>query len=122
LINVLRVFEEDIAERGEELRNARGFIIVSDYQDDLKRVDLVIIWDGVEIENGSVKKDENGNAIPLLIRDAEGNPRRYKLDAEGRFELDEAGQPIPDPNGQTVQETRIFARHIYLHEQSAYFD
>lgn len=122
LVNVLRVFEEDIAERSDELLNARGFVIVSDYQADLKRVDLVIIWDGVEIENGEVRKDENGNPIPLLIRGEDGEPLRFKVDAEGRYELDEAGLPIPDPEGKTVQETRIFTRHIYLHENAAYFD
>jgi len=122
MVNVLREFEEHIHDRSTELRNARGFIIVNDYQTELKRVDLVIIWDGVEIEDGLVKMDATGNSIPLLIRDADGNPLRYKVDAEGHYELDEAGQAILDPNGQTVQETRIFARHIYIHADSAYFD
>jgi hypothetical protein len=115
LYSVLKTFAHELEERHGELPGARGMIVVSDYQPGLRRVDMAIIWDGVEIENGRAKLDETGNPIPLLVRDAEGNVRMMQ-DADGNVLLDEAGNPIP------VQERRIYTRHIYLHVDSAYFD
>lgn len=95
LMRVLKVFEEDLYERALELPGAWGGIIITKAQEGLVRVDLVIVWDGVVIESGRVQVDENGQPLPLMIT---------------------------DENGNQVRERRIYTRHLYLHEDAAYFD
>ncbi len=67
----LKKYNEMIHERSGELLNGWGFIIVSDWQQNLKRVDVVVSWDEVVLENGRPVLDANGNSIPVL--DANGN-------------------------------------------------
>lgn len=102
LVKVLREFDEAMLDHPAELLNGRGIMVVSDYQTNLKRVDLVIIWDGVVIENGQAKLDDQGKPIPLYLKDRNGNE-------------------ILNADGSPIQETRIFSRHFYLHANSAYF-
>jgi len=103
MIRVLRQFEEDLKLHPEELLNARGVMIVSDYQANLKRVDLVVIWDGVKIENGYVALDANGKPVPLYLKDKNGND-------------------LLNADGTQIQQTRIYTLNFYLHANSAYFD
>lgn len=74
LQNALEEFAHKIQAENQELVNGWGVIIVTQNQADLKRLDLVISWDEVRIENGEVVLDENGS--PMLNLDANGNPVR----------------------------------------------
>lgn len=103
LLEVLEELHHEIEAKSEELDGAWGALIVSDNQDGLRRVDLVISWDGVEIENGEVLKDENGEPVGLPV-------------------LDDAGNPILNEAGEPVRVRRLAVSHLYLHEDSAYFD
>lgn len=74
-----------------ELRNPHGIVIVTDNQAGLKRLDVLIQWEEVELDaTGGVVLDTDGNPIPVL---------------------DEEGKPI----------YRWHAAHIFIHENSAYF-
>lgn len=72
LEDALRNFYDDLKTNNAELHNAWGGVIITDQQDGLKRADVVIVWDSVQIENGKPVFDANGN--PILITDANGNP------------------------------------------------
>ena len=48
LYDVLEFFNEEIEHHESELPNATGLIIVTQNQDDLKRVDALIVWPGDE--------------------------------------------------------------------------
>jgi len=81
LYEVVDEFAHELEVFEAELHNAVGFVIITDAQDDLKRIDVVIRWEDVELENGKVVYDENG---------------------EPTLRLDEAGNPIPRINGQHI--------------------
>ncbi len=91
LREVLVKFEELLEENNLELYNAWGAIIITQNQENLKRIDVVIEWDEVELEGGDAVLDSAGN--PIVI-------------------TDENGQPI----------RRISTKHIFINENSAYFD
>lgn len=95
LMHVLETLEEDIHARSMELPGAWGGIIITPYQENLVRVDLMIVWDGVVIDEGRVQLDENGDPVPLMV---------------------------VNENGEEVRERRIYTRHLYLHADAAYFD
>ncbi len=57
----------------EELYNGWGAVIISDNQDDLVRVDVLVIWQEVLMDGGRVVLDENGNVQPLFNED--GSPK-----------------------------------------------
>jgi hypothetical protein len=102
LMRILREFHAKLLANQDELPNAWGAIIINDIQANLKRIDVVISWDAVQIEMGQV------------VRDALGNPiYEYAVDANG--------QTIFDENGNPVIARRFYTRHIYLHADSAYF-
>ncbi|MBI5668806.1 MAG: cytochrome bc complex cytochrome b subunit [Chloroflexi bacterium] len=71
LRRVLKDFEAMIEKHKNELVNAWGGVIITQNQKDLRRVDVIISWDTVQIENGRPVLDENGN--PVLVRDENGN-------------------------------------------------
>jgi ubiquinol-cytochrome c reductase cytochrome b subunit len=68
----LQSFYEELERTNEELHNAWGAVIITDQQAGLRRVDVVIVWDSVQIENGKPVFDANGD--PVLITDENGNP------------------------------------------------
>lgn len=103
LLEVLHWFDEEIEARSSELPGAWGVIIVSQNQDGLKRMDLAISWDGVQIEAGEVLLDENGEPLPRLL-------------------VDERGELLLDENGNPIRERQLATDHIFLHEDSAYFE
>jgi quinol-cytochrome oxidoreductase complex cytochrome b subunit len=76
----------------DELYNGWGAVIITQNQEGLKRIDVVVSWDEVELtDTGAVVLDAEGNPIPVL--DDEGNiVRRWSTD------------------------------HIFVHQNSAYFD
>ncbi|MCS6836361.1 MAG: cytochrome bc complex cytochrome b subunit [Anaerolineae bacterium] len=95
LKKVLEFLHHHIEARHKELPNAWGAIIIAEAQSTLKRVDIVISWDGVHIENGVVQTDANGQPLFLTTIDA---------------------------NGNEVVQRRVDAKHVFLHPDSAYFD
>ncbi|NWG17776.1 MAG: cytochrome bc complex cytochrome b subunit [Chloroflexi bacterium] len=64
-------FAAMVASHDKELVNAWGGVIITQNQADLKRIDVILSWDTVEVENGRPMLDADGN--PVLVRDAEGN-------------------------------------------------
>ena len=57
-----------------ELLNPWGGVVITQHQEGLKRIDVIVSWDEVVIQNGFPVLDENGEPIPVL--DANGNPIR----------------------------------------------
>jgi quinol-cytochrome oxidoreductase complex cytochrome b subunit len=102
LLRILREFNAKLLANQDELPNAWGAIIINDIQSNLKRIDVIISWDAVQIETGQV------------VRDAQGNPIF-------EFAVDANGETILDENGNPVVMRRFYTRHIYLHADSAYF-
>ena len=79
LLHVLSILGEDIAKNSNYLVNGWGAIVITQNQDNLKRADLVISWNEVQVENGKPKLDASGK--PVLALDPNGNPIvRYKTD------------------------------------------
>jgi quinol-cytochrome oxidoreductase complex cytochrome b subunit len=79
LLHVLKIFEEDIAANPNYLVNGWGAIVITQNQNNLKRADLIISWNEVQVENGKPKLDSSGK--PILALDPNGNPIvRYKTD------------------------------------------
>jgi ubiquinol-cytochrome c reductase cytochrome b subunit len=95
LLAALEELAHEIELRSTELPNAWGAIVISETQDNLKRIDIVISWDGVQIEQGVVQLDEDGEPVPSMIENADG---------------------------EMVRERGIYSEHFFLHEDSAYFN
>jgi hypothetical protein len=92
LHKALEFFYHELEHYGEELANAWGAIIITENQDGLKRIDVIISWDEVQLSpTGAVIKGEDGN--PIVV-------------------LDENGVPV----------RRWSADHIFIHKNSAYFE
>jgi ubiquinol-cytochrome c reductase cytochrome b subunit len=88
---VMERFYHLLEEEHHELPNAWGVVVITQNQADLKRIDVVVSWDDVQLtETRAPLLDENGE--PVLALDENGNPiRRWSSD------------------------------HIFIHEDSAYF-
>ncbi len=56
----------------QELHNGFGAVLVTTNQSNLRRLDMVIAWQLVELEGGEPRLDDDGNIIPIL--DENGNP------------------------------------------------
>jgi ubiquinol-cytochrome c reductase cytochrome b subunit len=91
LRHALQEFAELLEKEHVELHNAWGAIIITQNQPNLKRIDLVISWDEVQLQGGNPVLDENGQ--PILILDENGLPKR-----------------------------RINGAHIFINQNSAYFE
>ena len=81
LREVVEEFEHELEVNEDELHNAWGLVVVTQIQDDLKRIDVLIYWQDVLMENGKVVYGEDGEPV---------------------LRLDEAGNPIPRMNGQYI--------------------
>lgn len=72
LISVMERFEQMVREdHGNELNNGWGALIITENQGNLRRVDVVVIWESVEMELGAAILDADGNIIPILTEDGE---------------------------------------------------
>ncbi|MEP7290524.1 MAG: cytochrome bc complex cytochrome b subunit [Chloroflexota bacterium] len=78
----LEFFEQELQVNSFELLNAWGIVVITEPQKDLKRVDVIITWDEVELQNGKPVLDANGQPIPVL--DAEGN-RIRRINSDHMF-------------------------------------
>jgi len=103
LLEVLEELHHEISLNSEELDNAWGAIIISDNQEGLRRVDLVISWDAVQIESGSAVLGEDGEPVPLPV-------------------TLESGEALLNEAGEEVRVHRVSTTHIFIHRDSAYFD
>jgi quinol-cytochrome oxidoreductase complex cytochrome b subunit len=135
LLHVLEEFQNKIEAENQELFNGWGGIVITQNQDDLKRVDLFIVWDQVEIESGQVKLDESGQPIPVMVTHV---AVQQAVDANGEPMVDEAGEPVMEPvigadgeavteilldeNGSPVPVRFISSEHVFINENSGYFD
>jgi quinol-cytochrome oxidoreductase complex cytochrome b subunit len=73
LIHAMEFFDERIHDHfADELVNGWGAVIVTQVQASLKRIDVVIVWNEVVIENSRVVFDTNGD--PVLRLDENGQP------------------------------------------------
>jgi ubiquinol-cytochrome c reductase cytochrome b subunit len=119
LLEVLEELHHELEANHLELDNAWGALIISDNQDGLRRLDIVISWDGVQIVNGRAALDEEGEPLPLYVEDtnaAQIENEAGELVYPSLTITNEAGETVP------VRLRRLAVSHLYLHEDSAYFD
>ncbi|PJF29714.1 MAG: hypothetical protein CUN52_07005 [Phototrophicales bacterium] len=69
LAYVMELFEKQVAKEDKELYNGWGAVLITDNQDNLKRIDIILVWEAIELENGQPVLDENGNVKPILKDD-----------------------------------------------------
>lgn len=123
MMKVMEEFDHHLEEFPVELPNVWGALVITDNQDGLKRLDWVVSWDEVLIEEGAVQTDDDGN--PIFVYETEIVP---ELDADGNPVLDENGEPVveivqvTDEDGNPIPVRRIFSEHLFIHLESAYFD
>jgi len=80
--SVMDHFEEELHHVENELFNAFGLVVVTESQEDLRRLDAIIVWHEVEMEGGVPTLDENGEPQPLYNED--GTPR-YRVYSDHVF-------------------------------------
>ncbi|MDL1899841.1 cytochrome bc complex cytochrome b subunit [Anaerolineae bacterium CFX9] len=74
LSRVLHWYMEELHHLGAELHDAWGAVIITEAQDGLKRLDVIVVWDEVEMNNVFPVIGPDG--LPVLVRDENGNPNR----------------------------------------------
>jgi len=74
LRHVMEEFTHLLEGEQVELLDSWGVVIITPNQSDLKRIDIVINWQEVEIEGGQPVLDDNGDPIPVFNED--GSPVR----------------------------------------------
>lgn len=72
LREVMHEFAEMLEEDKNELHDAWGAVIITDAQNNLRRIDVLIFWDDVQMDNGRPVLDADGN--PVLLVDEDGVP------------------------------------------------
>src|SRR5690606_11305314 len=72
LREVMHQFAEMLEEDKNELHDAWGAVIITDAQNNLRRIDVLIFWDDVQMDNGRPVLDADGN--PVLLVDEDGVP------------------------------------------------
>ena len=123
LMQVMEEFEHHLAQEPIELPDVWGALVITDNQAGLKRLDWVVSWDTVRIEGGEVMMDDAGE--PIIVYASEQMPM---LDDAGEPMLDDAGEPMMrdmpmmDEAGNPIPARRIFSDHLFIHQESAYFD
>ena len=71
LEQVVEEYYEHIHHEDQELYNGFGGVIITEAQDGLRRADVWMIWQVVELENGRAVLDENGDVVPVYTTDGE---------------------------------------------------
>ena len=95
LDGAMKFFTEEMDANANELLNGWGAVIVTEPQKNLKRVDVVITWDEVQVLNGNLVLDANGKST--LVLDANGKSiRRINSD---HFFIHRDAQYFLEPGG-----------------------
>ncbi len=71
LNDAMKWLDQQIQANNQELLNGWGIVVITEPQHNLKRADVIITWDEVQLNAGHVVLDANGHSIPVL--DANGN-------------------------------------------------
>ena len=74
LMHVMEEFAHLLEAEQVELLDSWGVVIITPNQGDLKRIDMVINWQAIEIASGRPVLDDNGDPIPVF--DEDGHPVR----------------------------------------------
>jgi hypothetical protein len=74
LRHVMEEFEAFIARENIELLNGWGAVIITQNQQNVKRIDIIVNWQDIVLEAGRPVLDENGQPIPVV--DENGNAVR----------------------------------------------
>ncbi len=69
--SAMEYLDQQLKENANELLNGWGAVVITEPQKNLKRADVILTWDEVQIEAGRPVLDANGQPIPVL--DADGN-------------------------------------------------
>lgn len=72
--DVMEEFYHELEQDHVELYNGWGVVIITQQQDGLKRVDVIITWDTIELEDAFPVLNEEGE--PILVLDENGEPIR----------------------------------------------
>jgi hypothetical protein len=95
LQSAMKFFTEEMDANANELLNSWGAVVVTEPQKNLKRVDVIITWDEVQVNGGSIVLDSNGKSI--VVNDANGKPiRRINSD---HFYIHRDAQYFLEPGG-----------------------
>ena len=95
LRSAMDFFTEQMDENANELLNGWGAVVVTEPQKNLKRVDVIITWDEVQVNGGSIVLGPDGKSIVVL--DANGNRiRRINSD---HFYIHRDAQYFLEPGG-----------------------
>ena len=100
LHEVLQRFYEEIHHQIEFLDNGWGGLLITESQPDLRRIDLVIFWNEVQLNEIGDAMMVDGQNMPIFV-------------------------PMMDEEGEMVDEiraARLVDEHIFIHRDSAYFD
>ena len=79
--HVMEEFEHDLAKADNELYDAFGVVVVTQNQSNVRRIDTLVVWHEVEIENGAPVLT-NGEPNPLFNED--GTPK-YRVYSDHTF-------------------------------------
>ena len=102
LVHVVETFYEEIEAEPEDLLGGWGAVIITENQPDLVRIDVIVVWQALEMEmevdketgeekeTTSPRRDEDDNVIP---------------------KVDEEGTPV----------YRVHTNHAFVHRESSYF-
>ncbi|MAS32612.1 MAG: hypothetical protein CL610_01310 [Anaerolineaceae bacterium] len=91
LRHVMEEFTHKLAASTDEMIDPWGTVVITQNQNNLKRIDITIHWQNVLVENGDIVRGEDGQPLP---------------------QVDENGEPV----------TTTSSKHIFINEDSAYFD
>ena len=100
LHEVLERFYEEIRHQIDFLDNGWGGILITGTQPDLRRIDLVIFWNEVQLNEIGDAMMVDGQNMPIFM-------------------------PMMDEEGEMIDEiraARLVDEHIFIHRDSAYFD
>lgn len=69
LESVMETYYEHIHHETDELFNGYGIVVITDAQDGLRRADVLLVWQAVELEGSRAVLDEDGNVQPIYTTD-----------------------------------------------------
>src|SRR5690606_9958203 len=67
LRHVMEEFEAFIASENIELLDGWGAVIITQNQQDVKRIDVIVNWQDIVLENGRPVLDENGQSMHVVV-------------------------------------------------------